>query len=76
MSRISASRSDRMQVSELVPKRPPIARVGGGAARATADFDAQIFSIAMVLLEEYRKFFGIAESGNPEDVRSSKHMYV
>ncbi len=54
----------------MIPKRPPITRMGGGSQKAVVDFEAQIFQIALILLEEYRKHYGVSESADPSEVAS------
>ena len=64
------------QVAELVPKRPVLPRVGCGAEKAVEDFEAQVFAVAMTLLDEYRKVYGIAENGDPDEVWRSLGVHL
>ena len=61
--------SPLMQISELIPPRPPVARVVGNEARAVGEYQAQISSVANMLLEEYRRAAAEEDPRNADRIR-------
>lgn len=57
------------QIAELIPPRPPVARVLSNEARAVGEYQTQIASVANMLLDEYRRAAAEEDPHNSEQIR-------
>lgn len=57
------------QIAELIPPRAPVPRVHGNEARAVSEYQAQIASVANMLLDEYRRTAAEEDPRNVEQIR-------